>query len=77
MTVFIVQLRNPVTRMWGNQAEVTAETAKEAAESAAGCTLRGGVGGRADLRARVWATPFGTQPEIPFYACETASPGPA
>jgi hypothetical protein len=70
MSVFIVQLRNPTTRMWGNQAEVMAESPKEAAESAAGCPLREGTGGRADLRARVWAVPFGTQPEIPFYVCE-------
>lgn len=77
MTVFIVQLRNPATKMWGNQAEITAENPKAAAESAAGCTLREGAGGRADLRARVWPVPFGTQPEIPFYVCEPASPGPA
>jgi hypothetical protein len=77
MTVFIVQLRNPVTRMWGNQAEVMAETAKEAAENLAGCELREGAGDRADLRARVWTVPFGSRPEIPFYATEGSAQVPA
>ena len=66
MTVFIVQLRNPATRMWGNQAEVTSETARQAADDAAGCQLRTGAGSREELRARVWAVPFGSKPEMLF-----------
>ncbi|WP_375461883.1 hypothetical protein [uncultured Enterovirga sp.] len=67
MTTFIVQLRSTETRSWGNQAEVQADSAAEAAEQEAGESLRQGAGVRSDLRARVWATPFGSQPEISFY----------
>jgi hypothetical protein len=67
MTVFIVQLRNPETKMWGNQAEVTADSAQQAADEAAGCQLHAGGGSREDLRAKVWAVPFGSKPEMLFY----------
>jgi hypothetical protein len=67
MSVFIVQLRNPATRMWGNQAEVTADTAQQAADSAAGYSLHASGGTREELRARVWEVPFGSKAEMHFY----------
>ena len=67
MNTYIVQLRNGEARSWGNQAEVSAESAKEAAEQVAGRLLRSGPGEREYLRARVWSTPFGSSPDIPFY----------
>ena len=67
MATFIVQLRDIRERRWGNQSEVAAGSAKEAAEQVAGEPLHQGTGARAELRARVWPTPFGSQPDIPFY----------
>ena len=64
---FVVQLRNKEARSWGNQTEIVAGSAKEAAEQASGSSLREGFGERVDLRARVWPTPFGSRPDIPFY----------
>lgn len=66
-STFVVQLRNKEARSWGNQTEIVAGSAKEAAELAAGSSLREGFGDRVDLRARVWPTPFGSRPDIPFY----------
>ena len=73
MTTFIVQVRDMKLRMWGNQTEVTAETPEQAAEQSAGERLTGIAGARADLRARVWAVPFGSRPAIPFYVLAPAS----
>jgi hypothetical protein len=67
VNTFIVQLRNGEARSWGNQAEVSAESPKQAAEQVAGGFLRSGPGERIHLRARVWPTPFGSSPDIPFY----------
>ena len=67
MSTFIVQLRNSETRSWGNQTEMSAESAHEAAEQAAGASLHFGPGERVHLRARVWAMPFGSRADIPFY----------
>jgi hypothetical protein len=77
MTVFIVQLRNPATRMWGNQAEVTADSPQQAADSAAGYPLHASGGTREDLRARVWELPFGSKPEMHFYDFVQGRHGPA
>ncbi len=66
-STFVVQLRNKEARSWGNQTEIVAGSAKEAAEQASGSSLREGFGDRVDLRARVWPTPFGSRPDIPFY----------
>lgn len=68
MDTFIVKLRSLESRSWGNEMEISAETAKEAGERAAGEPLREAVGVRADLRARVWPTPHGSAPDILFYA---------
>jgi hypothetical protein len=64
---FVVKLRNPTTRMWGNQIEVRAASAADAAEDVAGEQLVESGGERADLRASVWATPFGSTPCRMFY----------
>ena len=77
LNTFIVQLRNGEARTWGNQAEISAMSAKQAAEQAAGGSLRAGPGERVHLRARVWPTPFGSRPDIPFYngSAPTMCPG--
>lgn len=67
MPTFIVKLRSLSTKSWGNQEEVEAGSALEAAQRVSGETLRQGAGERDRLRAKVWATPFGTQPEVQFY----------
>ncbi|MDB5590901.1 hypothetical protein [Enterovirga sp.] len=64
---FIVKLRNPGTRSWGNQTEVLALTAKDAAEDVSGERLIQGGVDRAQLRARVWAAPYGSAPDLMFY----------
>lgn len=74
MANFVVKLRNLESRSWGNEAEIDAGSAKEAAEQVAGEPLRAAVGVRADLRARVWPTPFGSQPEILFYTDVASAP---
>lgn len=66
-SVFAVKVRSPRTKSWGDLTEVVAVSAKVAAEELVGSPLREGPGERADLRARVWATPFGTSPDIPFF----------
>ena len=71
--VFVVKVRNLESRSWGDQVEVKANSAKDAAESVSGESLIVGPGDRARLRARVWPTPFGSQPDIPFYASSSAS----
>lgn len=73
-SVFVVKLRNALTRSWGDQVEVVAASAHEAAERIAGEPLLGGVGERSNLRARVWPTPFGSMPDIPFYVDLSAQP---
>lgn len=65
---FVVKLRDMRTRSWGDQTEVVAASALAAAEGLAGEPLLAAPGERANLRARVWATPFGSQPDIAFYA---------
>ena len=72
MAMFIVRLRNRETRSWGNEETVTADSALDAAQSVAGEPLRQGGGDRQALRARVWAMPYGTGPDIHFYV-ETAA----
>lgn len=67
MTTFMVKLRDPATRSWGDQTELDAPSAQEAAETVAGVPLQAGPGVRAYLRARVWPAPFGSQPDIHFY----------
>lgn len=64
---FVVRLRDPGAGMWGNETEISADTARDAAEQVAGTFLVQGFGVRADLRARVWPTPVGSKPDIPFY----------
>ena len=73
MPSFVVQLRDIQERRWGTHSEVAADSAKQAAEQVAGEPLHQGSGARADLRARVWPTPFGSQPDIPFYVAVTNS----
>lgn len=65
--VFVVKLRDVSSRMWGNQVEIRASSALEAAEMATGERPLLEAGIRNDLRARVWATPFGSRPDVPFY----------
>lgn len=65
---FVVKLRSPESRSWGDQIEVLAASPQAAAEGVAGVPLHPAPGDRANLRARVWATPFGSQPDIAFYA---------
>lgn len=67
MMTFVVKLRNPITRMWGDQVEVRAPSAADAAEEFAGEHLVEGRGSRDDLRVTVWATPFGSRPSRLFY----------
>ena len=67
LVTFVVKLRNLQTRSWGDQTEVSASSAQDAAEQLAGDRLVGGFGDRSDLRARVWATPFGSKPDTAFY----------
>lgn len=67
-TPFVVKLRDCGTRMWGNQVEVLASSPRDAAEIVSGERLRGGSGDRANLRARVWKLPFGSAPDIHFFA---------
>lgn len=66
-TTFVVKLRNMESRIWGNQSEIVADTAIDAAEWAAGESLVSAIGDRTKLRARVWQTPFGSIPDVPFY----------
>lgn len=76
-SVFAVKVRSQRTRSWGDLTEVMAVSAKVAAEQLVGSPLREGPGDRADLRARVWPTPFGTSPDIPFFTdTGLSSPGP-
>ena len=70
MPTFIVKLRSLSTKSWGNQEEVEAGSALEAAQRVSGETLREGSGAREHLRARVWVTPFGSQPDVQFYEAE-------
>lgn len=72
-TAFVVKLRDGGTRMWGNEVEVVAPSAQEAAELVSGERLRGGTGDRASLRARVWKLPFGSVPDVHFFADPDAS----
>jgi hypothetical protein len=67
MDTFIVQLRNAQARSWGNQTQISAGSPQDAAQQVAGRGLQPGPGQRDDLRARVWPTPFGSRPGIPFY----------
>lgn len=67
MGEFIVRLRNTATRSWGNQIDVTAPTALEAAQQAAGEPLQSEQRGRDALRARVWEKPYDTKPDEWFY----------
>ena len=72
-STFVVKLRDPLTRSWGNEHEVVAASAREAAEQLAGGEhLLEGPGERADLRARVWKTPYGSAPDLSFYTDPTA-----
>jgi hypothetical protein len=65
---FVVKLRDPQTRSWGNEHEVVAASAQDAAEQLAGGEhLVEGPGERADLRARVWKTPYGSASDLSFY----------
>ena len=74
-STFVVKLRDFTTRSWGDQTEVTAVAAQEAAEQVAGGErLLEGPGERANLRARVWKTPYGSPPGLPFYAEAAARP---
>lgn len=70
LLTFVVKLRNTTTRMWGDQIEVRAVSATDAAEEAAGEHLVEGRGERADLRVSVWQTPFGSRPCRLFYLPE-------
>lgn len=75
LSTFIVKLRNSRTRSWGNETEVIAASAREAAEQLAGGErLLGAPGERANLRARVWKTPYGSFPDLWFYADMVAHP---
>ena len=72
-STFVVKLRNALTRSWGNEHEVIAASAREAAEQVAGGEhLLEGPGERSDLRARVWKTPYGSTPDLSFYTDVTA-----
>ena len=72
---FIVKLRDIETRSWGNQTEIVAASARDAAEQATGGEqLLEGPGERANLRARVWETPFGSAPDLSFYTGNVAQP---
>ena len=72
-STFVVKLRDSLTRSWGNEHEVVAASAREAAEQLAGGEhLLEGPGERADLRARVWKTPYGAAPDLSFYTDATA-----
>ena len=67
-STFVVKLRDALTRSWGNEREVIAASAREAAEQVAGGEhLLEGPGERADLRARVWMMPYGSTPYLSFY----------
>ena len=63
---FVVKLRDTDARAWGDQTEILADCAKDAAEMMAGQHLSNH-GVRDDLRARVWQTPFGSKPDEAFY----------
>ena len=70
---FVVKIRDPHTRSWGDQTEVIATSARDAAEQVVGKEhLLEGPGERANLRARVWKTPYGSVPDISFYAAAAA-----
>ena len=70
---FVVKLRDTLTCSWGNEHEVIAASAREAAEQLAGGEhLLEGPGERADLRARVWKMPYGSAPDLSFYTDATA-----
>lgn len=72
---YLVKLRDPLTRSWGNEIEIVAASALDAAERVAGGErFVEGPGERANLRARVWKAPHGTSPDIPFYV-PAATPG--
>ena len=72
-STFVVRLRDRLTRSWGDEHEVVATSAREAAEQLAGGEhLSEGPGERADLRARVWKTPYGSTPDLSFYTDATA-----
>ena len=72
-STFVVKLRDALTCSWGNEHEVIAASAREAAEQVAGGEhLLEGPGERADLRARVWKTPYGSAPDLSFYTEATA-----
>jgi hypothetical protein len=74
-STFVVKIRDPHTRSWGDQTEVVATSARDAAEQVAGGEhLLEGPGERANLRARVWKTPYGSVPDISFYATAAAPP---
>ena len=74
-STFVVKLRDALTRSWGNEHEVIAASPREAAEQVAGGEhLLEGPGERADLRARVWMTPYGSTPDLSFYTDATAHP---
>lgn len=73
LITFVVKLRNLQTRSWGDQTEVSASSAQDAAEQMAGSPLVGGFGDRSDLRARVWAMPFGSKPDTAFYVDRSAA----
>ena len=64
---FVVKLRDGATRSWGNETEVFAASAQDAAEIVAAQPLSSGPGSREHLRARVWKLPYGTVPEVHFY----------
>lgn len=70
MPTFVVKLRSLSSKSWGNEEEVEAASALEAAQKAAGEALRQGSGDRDRLRARVWTVPVGTQPDVQFYLDE-------
>jgi len=68
-STFVVKLRDPRTRSWGNEIEVVAASAPHAAEKVAlGERLLEGPGERSNLRARVWKTPHGSAPDLAFYS---------
>ena len=72
-STFVVKLLDPLTRSWGNEHEVVAGSAQEAAEQlAAGEQLTEGPGERVNLRARVWKMPYGSTPDLSFYTDGTA-----
>lgn len=64
---FVVKLRAARTCSWGNETEIVAASALDAAQLVAGEPLFGGRGERANLRARVWQTPYGSVPDQLFY----------